>query len=630
MSIEQIVGRTLGEYQIERLLGQGQLGAVYLGQQKSGGHAVTITTFNFPAGITAQAHESFSARFAHEGAILTRLDHPNILLIYAYGEQADYAFMITSFVKAASLSQALKQQGRFTPEQTLSVLKQVAAALDYAHGYGVVHAVLSLANILVINKQQVQIAGFGLKTLLDLHGNTQLKQLPAHLLNANGKFLGSPESISPERVLGLPADARSDIYSLGTMLFELLCGTPPFSGTDSLEMALKRIEQPAPSLHMRYPEIPETLALVVNKALERDPSQRYRHAGELATAFEHALQVATPEQAPSARTRQVRQDTQITMPPTVNWFDEDMLTSRKWQAMQPADGGNGSVVAPQAMPEKPIQPTQADVIPGVDPFALWSATSAKTEALTPGMFTRRPTVSLSAGRRRPRPRPAQADRRRLVKLIVVGTVTAGVIGAGGISFAHFMQSVKQVQSRVANAPATGPTQTTQGNAPATGPTQGTQNQNTPTAGKTPTAQPSSTQKAQPSPTAHATQQPTPKPTQPPPTPTPKPPSHTGTVIGYTSQATNSAKSFSNPADGQGSLLIRLPNGNFVACERACTHVGVAVNYDSGSHQLLCPAHGAIFDPPNGFSHVSGSGPSGLNPLPQVSIRVNGDGTITTG
>ena len=70
MSIEQLVGRTLGEYQIERLLGQGQLGAVYLGQQKSGGHAVTITTFNFPAGITAQAHESFSARFAHEGAIL--------------------------------------------------------------------------------------------------------------------------------------------------------------------------------------------------------------------------------------------------------------------------------------------------------------------------------------------------------------------------------------------------------------------------------------------------------------------------------------------------------------------------------------------------------------------------------
>ena len=76
--------------------------------------------------------------------------------------------------------------------------------------------------------------------------------------------------------------------------------------------------------------------------------------------------------------------------------------------------------------------------------------------------------------------------------------------------------------------------------------------------------------------------------------------------------------------------MRLSNGNFVACEIACTHAGVPVNYDTGSGQLHCPAHGAIFDPLNGFSHVSGTGPSGLGPLPKVTIRVNGDGTITTG
>jgi Rieske Fe-S protein len=217
-----------------------------------------------------------------------------------------------------------------------------------------------------------------------------------------------------------------------------------------------------------------------------------------------------------------------------------------------------------------------------------------------------------------------------VKLIVVGTVAAGVVGISGISFENFLRSMKQSQSKIANAPGTGSTQTTQstqstqptqGTTPGAGPIQGTQTQNTPTVGKTPTPQPS--------PTAHSTPtpQPTPKPT---PKPTPTPPSHTGTVIGHTSQATNSATTFNNPADGQGSLLIHLPNGNFVACERPCTHVGVPVNYDTGSHQLVCPAHGAIFDPLNGFSHVSGSGPSGLKPLPQVSIRVNADGTITTG
>ncbi len=626
LSIEQLTGRTLGEYQVERMLGQGQLGAVYRGQKKSGGQAVTITTFNFPNSISAQARESFSARFAQEGAILTRLDHPNILPIYAYGEQANYAFLVTSFVKTASLAQALKEQGRFTSAQTLTVLKQVAAGLDYAHKYGIVHDVLSLANILVIDRKHVQIAGFGLKTLLDLHGNTQFKHLPAHLYNTNGKFLGSPEYISPERVLGLPTDARSDMYSLGVMLFELLSGTLPFSGTDSLEIALKRIEQPAPSLRVSCPEIPETLAQVVNKALERDASQRYQHAGEIALAFERTLQVATEKQAPATRTHKVKQDPQITLPPTVNWYDEDLLASRKWQSIQPADAGNTSMKAPPAALEKPVQPTPANTVPGVDPFAFWSATAAKTELVSPGMFTRRPTVSLSHGKKRPRPRPAQADRRRLVKLIVVGTATAGAIGVGGISFAHFMQSVKQMQSRVANAPTSGPTQATQGNTPATGPTQGTQNKNTPTAGKTPTAQPSSTQTAQPSPTVHATQQPTPKPTQQPPTPTP-PPSHTGTVIGYTNQATNSAKTFSNPADGQSSFLIHLPNGKFVACERACTHQGVAVDYDPGSQQLVCPAHSAVFDPLHGFNNTSGPG---NGPLPGISIRVNGDGTITTG
>ena len=92
-------------------------------------------------------------------------------------------------------------------------------------------------------------------------------------------------------------------------------------------------------------------------------------------------------------------------------------------------------------------------------------------------------------------------------------------------------------------------------------------------------------------------------------------------------ATNSAVSFTNPADGQSSLLIHLGNGNFVACERACTHAGVAVNYNSGSGQLDCPAHGAVFNPANGFSHTSGPG---NGPLASVSIRVNADGTITTG
>ena len=208
----------------------------------------------------------------------------------------------------------------------------------------------------------------------------------------------------------------------------------------------------------------------------------------------------------------------------------------------------------------------------------------------------------------------------------------GILGIGGISFARFIESTKQSQfgntqtAFTNNTTSTSSSSPTQGTTPSA--THGTQQ--TPTQSKTPKAQPSPTKGTQPTPqsTPGATQtpQPTPKPTQPPPTPTPTPPQHTGTVIGHTNMSNNSSVTFTNPADGQGSLLIRLSNGNFVACERACTHAGVPVNYDPGSGQIVCPAHGAIFNPSNG-SHVSGPG---NGPLPTVSIRVNADGTITTG
>ena len=206
-------------------------------------------------------------------------------------------------------------------------------------------------------------------------------------------------------------------------------------------------------------------------------------------------------------------------------------------------------------------------------------------------------------------------------LIAAGTAAVFV---GEISFAHFVQSMQQSPSQIANTPAAGSTSaaTPTGNTPTTGSAKRMQTTSTPS--KSPTAKPSPTKVPQPSPTSQPTQQPTPQPTQP---PTPPPPPHTGTVIGYTTQPKNSSQNFTNPADGQGSVLLHLSNGNFVACERACTHAGVPVNYDPGSGQLVCPAHGAIFDPLHGFSHVSGPG---KGPLATVSIRVNGDGTITTG
>jgi Rieske Fe-S protein len=287
----------------------------------------------------------------------------------------------------------------------------------------------------------------------------------------------------------------------------------------------------------------------------------------------------------------------------------------------PPDSPTELVRAQEAFP--PPAGSRPDLLAGADPLAWWEASSPRPgmPPPAPGTFLQRSPGGPARSNPRSRRRPARKDRRNLVKLMALGT--AGVLTVSGISFAHFMQSLKQSPSQSANVPTTGSSApaTTQGKTPTAGSTMGTQT--TPAPSKSPTAHPSpsATKAPQPSPTSQPTQPPQPTPTQ---------PTHTGTVIGHTNQPTNSSTNFTNPADGQGSVLIRLSNGNFVACKRACTHVGVPVNYDPGSGRLVCPAHGAIFDPLHGLSYVPGSGPPGLSPLPQVTIRVNADGTITTG
>lgn len=647
VSVDQLEGQTLGDYTVERLLGRGKLSTVYLAQQRSQNRTAMVTTFTIPESLSTPARERFTTRFIQVGSALVSLNHPHILPIYDCGVHFGSPYLVTSFVKGGSLAQVLKQQPRFTPEQALDMLKQMAEGLDYAHSKGVVHGILNPANILVSNGQVLQLTGFGLKQMLQMQGIEEYHHPQAHLISIAGTFLGSPEYIAPECVLGASVDARTDVYSLGIMLFELLSGSPPFTGTEPLEIAAKRLQQPVPSLHETCHDLPAAYDLILYQALEREPEKRYKYAGEIARAFERVKKVLEGAAKDSGTVhKQTTMHSEMTLPPTVNWFDEEIVPTRKWQLMPPVVTGQLAAVQgyPQetstssstngmtrAMEEKQV--SRSVTVPGIpfvtdsqnpvdaatDPFVWWSATSTKTARQTPGTFarsaTKRPT-GLNANARR---KASVKGRRQVVVGLLAGTGVVGILGIGGISFAHFIESMKQSQPGNMQSALSNPSPT-QGTTPAA--THGTQK--TPTASSTPKAQPSPTKGTQPTPGS------TPQPTQSPPTPTPTPPQHTGTVIGYTNQATNSGKNFTNPADGNGSTLVHLSNGNFVACERQCTHEGVNVNYDPGSQKLVCPAHNAVFDPANGFSQVPGSGPSGLSPLPKVSIRVNADGTITTG
>ncbi|HEV2582491.1 MAG TPA: serine/threonine-protein kinase, partial [Ktedonobacteraceae bacterium] len=552
-SIDQLAGSVLGDYQVERLLGNGHYGTAYLARQRSQGRQVVITTFNMREEMVAWQRDHLADRIAQERVLLTRLAHPNILPTYDFGAYANQLYLVTAVFNGISLSQALKQQKRLTPQQTLDVLKQMASCLDYAHSSGVVHGLLSPSQVQI--GARLQIAGFGLRTILEVR-QPQAQHFP---LNATGAIQDNLEYSAPECVQGGPIDARSDIYALGVMLFELLSGSLPFSGQTPFESTLQRMHQSAHSVHSLCPDVPEALDLVIDKMLERDPVKRYKRASEGAVAFERVLQsFEAMERASTARSSRLVLESQQMLPPPVN----------------------------EGKQAKPI--SRSFSLAGIDPFAWWTSMTTKDPQVAPGSFARgsqRQPVRLSD--KRGRRRPIRQDRRQVVKMVATSATIVGVFAIGGISFEHFVQSLKQPQQSATGSILPGSTTTTQGNTPAAGTTPSTQK--SPSASKTATPKASPTHSTQPSPTGQPTTQPTgqptpqpttpptpqptPQPTQPP-TPTPSPtPSHTGTVIGQTSQPANSAVKFTNPADGNAGLLIHLGNGNFVACERACTHAG---------------------------------------------------------
>lgn len=645
--VDELVGKRLGHYDVEQLLGYGNVNAVYAAQQQPQNRAVMLTAFTMPETFSIQARERFMTRFTQEASALLRLNHPHILPVYDFGEQFGYPYLVTPFVAGGSLAKILKQESRCTPERVLPILKQIAEGLDYAHKNGVVHGILKPANILLDNEQRVQIASFGLLNILKMRGVEQIDHPYAHLISIAGAFLGTPEYTAPEVIQGAPVDERSDVYSLGIVLFELLTGKLPFTGNDPFAIASLHVQQPVPSLQTFCPDLLLGLDLVVQRALERNPAQRFQSAGKLASAFGRVLSVILKATTSADLTKQSASlSPEITMPPTVNWFDEDSAANEgrvkppaltrhllaalsdtspkttapqpetgQWQLKPPVVTGRMPAIEPPSAQKSslleyaktPVMPETTEGKKDIDPFVWWSASvSPDAEGTQPGTFKqghkKRSKAPGSQGQ------PANKSRRRaIVMLATGGVVAAGVLGAGGIGLARFLQ-MGHPQTAVAQPTATATTQINP------------MKSSTPTSTKSPT-------KTAPTPRPKATQPPPPPTPQPVPPTKPPQPTHTGMVIGMTSQGTNSAKGFNNPADGNGSVLVHLPNGNFAAYESACTHEGVTVYYNSSTQKLVCPRHGATFDPANNGQVLQGPAPSRL---PAVQIRVNGDGTVTTG
>ena len=252
-------------YRIERIIGKGAMSTVYLAVQESLDRPVALKVLE--PGLAADP--TFNKRFVKEGKIVAKLAHPHIVTIYDTGVYQDCSYIAMEYLEAGTLKERIK--AGLSPEQVVKILVQIAQALGYAHRQNCIHRDIKPANIMFRDPNTAVLSDFGIAK--NLEDKTQL--------TAAGWRIGTPNYMSPEQALAKPVDARSDLYSLGVLFYEMLTGTRPYKGADAFETALLHVKAPIPVL----PEPLKRFQPVINRLLAKDPEARFASAVELIQAI---------------------------------------------------------------------------------------------------------------------------------------------------------------------------------------------------------------------------------------------------------------------------------------------------------------------------------------------------------
>jgi serine/threonine protein kinase len=270
-------GQMLGPYRIINQIGKGGMATVYKAYQASVDRYVAVKV------LPSQLAESkeFAARFQQEARFIAKLEHPHILPVFDYGESNGVAYFVMRYLEAGTLKDKMIE-GRPLPLHDIDrIFTQLADALSYAHGRGIVHRDLKPANALIDSQGNVFLTDFGIAKLLE-SASPRLTQTDA--------IMGTPAYISPEQAQSQPVNQRSDIYSLGIILYEMVTGSVPFVAETPLAVLFKHISDPLPPPSFVKPDIPPSIERVILKALEKDPKNRFETAVEFVSAWKRALE----------------------------------------------------------------------------------------------------------------------------------------------------------------------------------------------------------------------------------------------------------------------------------------------------------------------------------------------------
>jgi serine/threonine-protein kinase len=280
-----LIGQELGGYRIISQVGKGGMATVYKAFQPSLDRYVAVKVM---PPFYAQEDETFIKRFKREAQSIAKLRHPNILLVIDFGEHDGLIYIVMEFVDAGTLTE---QMGKPIPEEhAVKILDQVASALDYAHMQGLVHRDVKPSNILLPKPDWPLLTDFGLAKIV---GGSQL--------TITGTIAGTPAYMSPEQGQGESVDSRSDIYSLGIVLYEMMTGSVPYHAETPMAVVVKHIIEPLPMPRAQNPDISESIERVILKALAKDPDDRYQRTTDLAQAFRDAVEesVIVPIEKPT-------------------------------------------------------------------------------------------------------------------------------------------------------------------------------------------------------------------------------------------------------------------------------------------------------------------------------------------
>src|SRR5258708_5197538 len=281
--MSNLVGTTLGQYEVLELLGQGGMATVYKARQPSMDRFVAIKVIS---GDLLDNPE-FISRFEREAWLIARLQHTNILPVYDYGRDNETLYLVMRLVDGGSLDQRLRR-GALSLGEVSRLLTPIGAALTYAHSEGIIHRDLKPNNILLDRQGAPYLTDFGIAKLVTSN----------LALTATGTVVGTPSYMAPEQWRGEEIDARTDIYALGVMLYEMLTGKLPFTGDTPYVLMYNHIDGLPPTPTALSPDLPEGVNEVIHKAMAKDPDDRYGSAEQMAAAFSSLLS-ALPSALPT-------------------------------------------------------------------------------------------------------------------------------------------------------------------------------------------------------------------------------------------------------------------------------------------------------------------------------------------